>query len=113
MSEVETESKSKSKSKKPRVLKDRLQEHIAEYGRLALVIFVSLGILSLTGFYIAIKAGIDVGSTSGTTGALAAAWFANKLTMPIRIGATLVLTPILAKVLRRPPKSASQTPPAS
>ncbi len=103
MSETETE----TENKKPRVLKDRLQEHIAEYGKLALVIFFSLGILSLTGFYIAIKAGIDVGSNTGTAGALAAAWVANKLTMPIRIGATLVLTPLFAKVLRRSPKSAS------
>lgn len=101
MSEVESE------NKKPRVLKDRLQDHIAEYGRLALVIFFTLGILSLTGFYVAIKAGIDIGSNTGSAGALAAAWVANKLTMPIRIGATLVLTPIFAKILRRPPRDVS------
>ncbi len=100
MSEVENE------NKKPRVLKDRLQEHIAEYGRLAVIIFFTLGILSLTGFYIAIKAGIDIGSNTGTAGALAAAWVANKLTMPIRIGATLVLTPLFAKILRRAPRDA-------
>lgn len=100
-----SETESESENKKPRVLKDRLQEHIAEYGKLALVIFFSLGILSLIGFYVAIRAGIDVGSNSGTAGALAAAWVANKLTMPIRIGATLVLTPLFAKILRRSPKS--------
>ncbi len=101
MSETKAETE-----KKPRVLKDRLQDHIAEYGKLAFIIFISLGLMSLTGFYIAIKAGIDVGSNSGTAGALAAAWVANKLTTPIRIGATLVLTPIVAKILRRAPKSA-------
>ncbi len=102
MSETDTE------STKPRLLKDRLQDHIAEYGKLAVIIFMSLGVLSLIGFYIAIKAGIDVGSGSGTAGALAAAWVANKLTMPIRIGATLVLTPLIAKILRRPKRDVGQ-----
>ncbi len=98
MSESETE----TETEKPKVLKDRLQEHIAEYGKLALVIFLSMGALTLVGFYIAIKAGIDIGEgTSQTAGTLVAAWVATKLTMPIRIGATLVLTPILAKLLRR------------
>lgn len=101
-------SETESQEKKPRVLKDRLQEHVAEYGRLALIIFFTLGILSLIGFYVAIKAGIDVGSNTGTAGALAAAWVANKLTMPIRIGATLVLTPLMAKILRRKPRDTAQ-----
>lgn len=100
-------SETESEEKKPRVLKDRLQEHIAEYGKLAFGIFIFLGAVSLTGFYIAIKTGMDVGSSrSGTAGTLVAAWLANKVTMPIRIGATLVLTPLLAKILRRAPKSA-------
>ena len=100
-----SETNSNSDEAPPRTLKDRLQDHITEYGRLALIIFFSLGIMTLVGFYLAIKAGIDVGSNSGSAGALVAAWVATKLTMPIRIGATLVLTPILARLLRRSPRS--------
>ncbi len=101
-----SETDANTPKEKPKLLKDRLQDHIAEYGRLAFIIFLSLGVMSLIGFYIAIKAGIDVGEDAGgTASALAGAWVANKLTMPIRIGATLVLTPIIARILRRPKKS--------
>lgn len=83
-------------------LKERLQEHLAEYGKLALIIFFSIFVLTYSGFYIAIKSGIDLGdSAAGSGGTFFAAWVATKLTMPFRIGGTLLLTPIAAAVLHK------------
>ncbi len=83
-------------------LKERLQDHLAEYGKLALVIFFSIFALTLLGFYVAIKSGVDVGdSAASSSGTLFAAWVATKLAMPLRIGATFVLTPIAAAVIHK------------
>ena len=89
-------------SMKKLTLKERLQEHLAEYGKLALIIFFSIFVLTYSGFYIAIKSGIDLGdSAAGSGGTFFAAWVATKLTMPFRIGGTLLLTPIAAAVLHK------------
>ncbi len=83
-------------------LKQRLEEHVAEYGMIALIIYLSISALTILGFYIAITAGFRSGdSDSGTVGTLVAAWLAAKLTMPLRLGATLVLTPIVAALYHK------------
>jgi hypothetical protein len=83
-------------------MKQRLQDHLAEYGGIALVIFLAIFALTYLGFFVAIKSGIDVGdSAAGSTGTLLAAWFATKLTLPIRIGATFALTPLAASLLHK------------
>ena len=84
------------------LLKERLKDHIAEYGTIALVIFISIAILTLVGMFIAIKSGADVGdSAADNAGTFVAAWVAYKLAMPFRIGATIALTPIAAAVMHR------------
>ena len=90
-----------SSTKKPS-LKVRLQEHLAEYGKIALVIYFSIFLLTYCAFYIAIKSGIHLGdSAAGTSGTYFAAWVATKLTQPFRIGGTFVLTPIVAAVVHK------------
>lgn len=101
-----------AKAKPP--IKERLQELMAEYGSIALIVFFSLFVLTYMGFYLAIEAGVDVGdSTAGATGTYVAAWLATKLTMPLRIGATLLLTPLVAfvwhKIRRTSPKTRKPT----
>ena len=92
---------SEAKAKKPTV-KERLQDLVAEYGKIAFIIFFSIFALTLLGFYIAIKAGMDVGdSTAGSSGTLFAAWVATKITLPLRIGGTFVLTPIAAALIHK------------
>ena len=92
---------SEAKATKP-TIKERLQDHVKEYGSIALVIFFSIFALTLLGFYIAIKAGMDVGdSTAGSSGTLFAAWVATKITLPLRIGGTFVLTPIAAALIHK------------
>jgi len=79
----------------------RLEKLLAEYGKVALVTYLVLFGLVLFGFCVAIAfgIGIKVESATGGIGTLGAAYVATKLTQPLRIGATVVLTPIFARAL--------------
>src|SRR5687767_12986478 len=77
-------------------MRKRLESLLAEYGTTALVIYLVIFALTLAGFFVAIRFGWRTTSAGGQAGTLAAAWVATKLTQPIRIGATLVLTPFVA-----------------
>lgn len=77
---------------------------LAEYGRIALVIYVVLTALSWIGFLVAISSGIEIEAASGKAGTIAAAWVAAKVTQPIRIGVTILLTPLVARLLKRSPR---------
>jgi hypothetical protein len=58
-------------------------------------------VVVIVGFAMAIQMGIAVESTAGKAGVWGAAWVATKVTQPLRILATLLLTPLLAQLLRR------------
>ena len=79
----------------------KLKKLVSEYGPVALGTYLAIFALVLGGFAVAISLGLHVQSAAGTAGVLGAAWVAAKVTQPLRIAATLVLTPIVAKVLSR------------
>jgi len=81
--------------------KERLKKLMAEFGKLGLVIYLILFALVLLGFVVAIQTGFHVESTAGKAGLWGAAWLATKVTQPLRILATLALTPIVAQALKR------------
>lgn len=81
--------------------KNRLKELLAEYGNVALYTYFGLFALVLLGFAAAIKLGIHAEGATGSAGVLGAAWVATKLTQPLRIMATVVLTPLLAQAMKR------------
>jgi hypothetical protein len=64
------------------------------------VYFIIFGLV-LVGFATAIKLGARVESAAGTAGTWGAAYIATKLTQPLRILATLVITPIVVRIVRR------------
>ncbi len=82
-------------------LRERFKVLMAENAKVAIPLYFGIFALTLAGFVIAIQAGVKVESTAGTAGLLGAAWVATKLTQPLRILATLVLTPLLAQLLKR------------
>jgi hypothetical protein len=84
-----------------RTFKQRLQAHFAEYGRIAIWTYLVLSILTITGFSIAIGMGVSPSSTSGVFGVIGAGWVAAKATTPLRILATLALTPLVAALVQR------------
>lgn len=91
------------------------------YGRVVFVVYFAIFALVITGFAIAIrmgassaivaKFGIHLDSTASDLGTLGLAWVFTKFTQPLRILATLVLTPIVAKLVekfgKKPPPPAS------
>jgi hypothetical protein len=83
------------------LLKDRLKHLMVEYGSLAIWIYFAIFLLVLVGFAIAIKSGVKVESAAGTAGVWGAAWVSTKLTQPVRILATLALTPFVMRIVRR------------
>ena len=85
----------------PPGMKDRLEALLQKYGKLALIIYFTIFGLVLTGFALAIRAGVQVESAAGEAGTLGAAWVATKLTQPLRILATVVLTPLVSKLVDR------------
>jgi len=93
-------------------LKDRLKQLMVEFGALALWVYFGIFAVVLVGFALAIRFGLGVESTAGTAGVWGAAWVSTKLTQPLRILATLALTPVVMQVLhrikRRPPPGSAQ-----
>jgi hypothetical protein len=81
--------------------KERLQRMYREYGPVALGVFAVLWVGALATIYTAVSMGWRPESAAGQTGTFAAAYLIFRLTLPFRIGATLVLTPIMAKVLEK------------
>jgi hypothetical protein len=82
-------------------LKERLQKLLVEYGSLGLWVYFVIFALVLVSFATAIKLGVEVEGAAGTAGTWGAAWVATKLTQPLRILATLVVTPVVMGVTRR------------
>jgi hypothetical protein len=82
-------------------MKARLEKLLAEYGKVALYTYLSLSLLTITAFSIAIGAGFAPSSATGVFGVIGAGWLAAKATMPLRILATLALTPLIATLVSR------------
>jgi hypothetical protein len=96
---------------------DRFKALIAEWGMLFFFVWFGIFAIVLVGFAVAIKFGFRVESTAGTWGTWGAAWVATQLTKPLRLGATLVITPALGALLKRlrrrsaaPPGSGDEPP---
>jgi hypothetical protein len=87
-------------------LKVKLQDLFEEYGKVAIWTYVVLWASVLIAYAIAIQLGVEIEGAAATGGVLFAAWVAVKVTQPVRIVATLVLTPFLARFINREPTEA-------
>jgi hypothetical protein len=75
---------------------------LAEYGAVAFVVYIVIFTLCFAAFMVAIEFfGWRPPGAGGGVGVFVAAYIATKLVQPLRIGATLALTPIVAKVYER------------
>ena len=82
-------------------MKKTVQNLLVEYGAVAVVVYFAIFFLVIFGFWAAINFGWQPSSTAGTLGAWTAAYIATKLTQPLRILATLAITPLVAKLYER------------
>lgn len=95
-------------------MRKTINQMLTEYGAVAVVVYFAIFFAVLAGFWLAIRFGWRTHSAAGTAGTLAAAYVATKLTQPLRIAATLVLTPAIARAyerLRGLPPADPHTPP--
>ena len=82
-------------------LKGRFERLIEEYGKVAITTYLVLWVGTMAFFYVAITLGFEIEGMAAGAGGLGAAWLAAKVTQPLRIGATLLLTPLVARVWHR------------
>ena len=93
--------------------REKLKSLLEEYGRLALWTYLVIWLAVLASFAVAIAAGFRAESGQAGLGVIGAAWVATKLTQPLRIAATLALTPLVAAALKKwRSKTASASPSA-
>ena len=90
-----------------------LKQIAAEYGAVAVVVYLAIFAVVLLGSWAAIHLGWKPASAGGRVGSFTAAYIATKLTQPLRIAATLALTPIVARVYERIRPSARARVPGS
>ena len=82
---------------------EKLKQLLAEYGPVAITIYLVLFAAVFVGAYVAIHAGWSPTGVVGNAGAWAGAYVVAKLTQPLRIGATVLVTPLVARLWRRAP----------
>lgn len=79
----------------------RFRELILEYGIIALIVHYVIFAIVIAGFWFAIRSGWRPTSTAGAAGSWGAAYIAAKITQPLRIIATLAITPFVARAYER------------
>jgi hypothetical protein len=82
-------------------VKKTLQRLLTEYGPVALVVYLAIFFTVLFGAWAAIHLGWRPESVAGSVGTFTAAYLATKVTQPLRIAATIALTPLASRVHRR------------
>jgi hypothetical protein len=80
-----------------------------QYGRLGLIVYLSISTLSLTSCYLAVRAGLDtrgvmrrlgieLDENQERFGNLVGAYAVHKLLLPLRLSATVFLTGMISKM---------------
>lgn len=93
---------SPSEASKPKSsVRQRLERLFADYGSIAIATYFGIFFMTWGGFASAIALGIDVDGAAVGAGTIGAAWLATKVTQPVRIGATVLLTPLVARAWHR------------
>ena len=82
----------------------KIQQLFSKYGRTGIFVYFSIFFLTLFTFWALLTTGIDIRSWSffsglGNIGTIGIAYAATKITQPIRIAATVLVTPIIVGFL--------------
>ena len=92
-------------------MRKTLKNILAEYGMIAVAVYLTLFTVVFVGSYFAIRLGWTPGSVAGEAGAWTAAYLVTKVAQPLRIAATVLITTFVGKLWenRKSAKQASQT----
>lgn len=82
-------------------VKKRLQDLIATYGAIGLVVYLTSTCLVYFAFLFAIQFGFKPSGVVANGGVWVAAYIGAKVTQPFRIIGTVAVTPLVAKVYER------------
>ena len=82
-------------------MRKTLKNIALEYGSIAVVVYLSIFTLVIVGFWAAIRFGWSPEGTAANVGAWTAAYVATKVTQPLRIVATVAVTPVIARIFSR------------
>lgn len=82
-------------------MKKTLKEILTEYGAIAVVVYVVLFSVVLVGAWAGIRMGWAPGGAMGAAGTWTAAYIVTKITQPLRIAATVVITTFIGKLWKR------------
>jgi Kef-type K+ transport system membrane component KefB len=85
----------------PEIMRKTLKSVLAEYGPVAVVVYLVIFAAVLLGSWAAIHMGWRPASAAGSVGTFTAAYLFTKVTQPLRIAATLALTPLVARLTGR------------
>lgn len=91
-------------------MRKTLKNILAEYGAIAVVVYLALFTVVFVGSYFAIRLGWTPGSAAGQAGAWTAAYVVTKIAQPLRIAATVLITTFLGKLWEN--RKARRTPDA-
>jgi hypothetical protein len=79
----------------------RFRNLFVEYGVIAIVVHYVIFALVIVGFWAAIRAGWQPSGAAASAGTWGAAYLATKVVQPVRIVATLAVTPFIARIYER------------
>ena len=79
-------------------MKKTLKDILAEYGTIALIVYLVLFAVVLIGSYFAIRFGWTAKSAAGNAGIWTAAYIVTKITQPLRIAATVLLSAFIGRL---------------
>lgn len=82
-------------------MKEKLQQILAEYGPIAVVVYLTIFFIVLFATWAAIHIGWRPESVAANVGTFTAAYLFTKITQPVRIALTLALTPVVVRVYHR------------
>ena len=83
-------------------MRKTLKQFTVEYGTLFIVVYLTIFTIVWVGFWAAIRFGWSSSdSTAANVGAWTAAYLATKVTQPLRIVASVAVTPALARLYDR------------
>ena len=93
-------------------MRKTFQKLLAEYGVVAVVVYFTIFFATWVGAWAAIQQGVDLAALAkrvglsgnrivANLGAWTAAYIFTKILQPVRIGVTLLLTPLLARLYER------------
>ena len=82
----------------------KMENLLARYGRIGIIVYLSIFGLTLFGFWTLLTTGVDIRTWSffsglGDVGPIGLAYAATKITQPIRIALTVIVTPLVGRFI--------------